>query len=102
MELWNGTSELVQIVFNILIAILPVLAGVAVTSVTGAAMVNAIKRLYKEIVRPAIDEPGDLIIGVLAKRLGKDPAWISRMLVENLDAVIAVLPEEAIPTVETK
>ena len=77
--------------------LLPLLAGLAATSATGAATIRAAKKIYSELLRPAIDEPTDPIVKLIAKKTGRDPAWVSQQLRENLDAVVAVLPEEAKP-----
>jgi hypothetical protein len=97
MELWTETNEWIQLCFNVLMLVLPVLAGVAATSVFGAAMINAIKRFYAEWLRPAIDEPTDPIVALIAQRMKRDPQVVVDFIVSNLDAVIAVLPEEAAP-----
>ena len=100
MELWNETHQWAEIVFNALLLVLPVLAALAATSATGAVMIRTIKKVYSEWIRPAIDEPTDPLVILLAAKIGKDPAWVAKQLLENLDAVAAVLPEEAKPLPE--
>ena len=97
MELFNETELWVQYLFNGLMILLPLLAGVAATSASGAVMIRTIKKVYAEWVRPAIDEATDAIPQLIAKKTGRDPKWVAQQLLENLDAIIAVLPEEAKP-----
>ena len=100
MELFNETELWVKYLFNALMILLPLLASVAATSATGAATIRAAKKIYAELVRPAIDEPTDTLPQLIAKKTGRDAEWVSKQLRENLDAVIAVLPEEAKPAGE--
>ena len=97
MELFNETELWVQIVFNILMAVLPLLASVAATSAAGAMMIRAIKKVYAEWVRPSIDEATDPLIVLIAAKTGRDPKWVAQQLLENLDSIVAVLPEEVKP-----
>ena len=97
MELFNETELWVQLLFNGLMILLPLLAGVAATSTFGAVMIRTIKKVYAEWLRPAIDDPTDAIVKLIAEKTGRDAKWVSQQLCENLDAVVAVLPEEAKP-----
>lgn len=97
MELFNETELWVKYLFNGLMILLPMLAVIAATSASGAVTIRTIKKVYAEWVRPAIDEGTDTLPQLIAKKTGRDAAWVSKQLRENLDAIIAALPEEAKP-----
>ena len=93
MEIWNSTEWYVQLIFNVLLFVLPTLVGLAVANVFGAKVVTTARMLLKAI-RPAIDEPGDPFIVMIAAKTGYKPKEVSDLLVTKVDEVIALLPGE--------
>lgn len=94
MELWSQVEWYVQLVFNVLMFVLPTLIALAATGGLGAVVIRSFKQVYKEFVRQAIDEPTDMLVVLLANKTGRDAALISRFLLDNLDAIVALLPED--------
>lgn len=100
MEIWNGTEWYVQLVFNVLLLILPTLIGLAIVNASGAKLVDTVRMLLNAI-RPAIDEPGDPLIVLIAAKTGRKAEDVSDLLVGKVDEVIALLPgEPPVPPVE--
>ena len=93
MEIWNGTEWYLQLVFNILLVILPALIGLAVISASGRKTVSTIKMLFKSF-RKAVDEDHDPLIVLIAAKTGYKPQQVSDLLVTKVDEVIALLPGE--------
>ncbi len=99
MDLWNETAWYVPVLFNVLLIVLSALAGLAVASEFGAQTIKSVRKLY-QTMRPAIDEETDPIILLIAARLKLPPKTVRDFILGNLDKVIAVLPQEAIPQPE--
>jgi hypothetical protein len=95
LGLWNETEWYVQLLVNVLFYVLPTLALLAVANKSGAKVVETTRALLKTI-RPAIDEPGDWLVLEIASRTGRKPEAVSAFLRDNVDKVIATLPQEAV------
>ncbi len=95
MEIWSETAWYVQLIFNVLLLVLPTLIGLAVVSAGGAKVVDTVRMLAKSI-RPAIDEPTDPLVALLAERTGRRPETVRDFLTGNLDQIVALLPQEAV------
>lgn len=101
MDIWAGAHWYVILVYNILLVVLSTLIGLAVVTVSGAKLIDAIRLLLKAI-RPAIDEPSDWFVGLIAAKTGRTREAVSGFLVQKLDEVAALLPAEGIPMAEVK
>lgn len=95
MELFNESAWYIEMLFNVGMVVLPTLAGVAASGELGAQVIKRTKKVYAEYLRPAIDEPTDPAIMLIATKTGKSPEWVSAQLIDNLDNVVGTLPEEA-------
>lgn len=100
LNIWNESSEWLEIVYNILLLVIPALATLAATSVFGAGLVRSIKIFLREWARPAMDEPTDPLVKLIAERTGRKPDVVSKWAVERIDDIIGVLPEEGQPLAE--
>lgn len=94
VNVWNETYWWVNVVWNILLVVVPVLAALAATSAFGAAVIRTFKTAWKEWVRPAVDDPSDPLVKLLAEKTGLPAEVISDFLVENLDLLTDLLPKE--------
>lgn len=91
IDLWQATPEWLELVFNVLLLIIPALAAVAITTASGATVVATVQKSWK-LIRPAIDEPTDPLILLLASRIGWTPEQVSAWLLENFGKVVGTLP----------
>lgn len=96
MEIWSQTSWWVELIFNGLLYILPPLATAAIAFPLGLSVVKYAKLIWREF-RPLVDEPSDSIPRLIAAKTPYTADQVSNFLVENIDAIIATLPEEAKP-----
>lgn len=94
-NLWNESAWYLELIYNVLLFVLPTLAGAAVSTVFGAGVVRAFKWLWRTF-RPLVDEPTDPLVVRIARESGKSPEFVSTFLTSNLDRVVALLPGEAI------
>jgi len=102
LNIWSESSEWLEIVYNVLLLVIPALAGLAATSVFGAGLIRSIKLFWREWLRPALDDPTDPLVKLIAERTGRKPEDVSKWLTERIDEVIGVLPDEGQPLAEKK
>ena len=100
INLWSESSWWLELVFNVLMLVLPTLAALAAASVFGASVIRAIKTIWREWLRPALDEPTDPLVKIIADKTGRKPETVSKWLTESIDDVIALLPAESVPLAE--
>jgi hypothetical protein len=93
MDIWNDTAWWVELVFNVCLFILPTIAGIAATGTLGLKTVKWVRLAWKE-ARAMVDEPSDFVVRLIAARTGRTPEQVSKFIISNLDAVIAVLPDD--------
>lgn len=98
VNVWNETYWWVGVIWNVLLILVPLLAAAAATSAFGASVIRTAKMVYREWVRPAINEPTDPLVKLLAEKTGLPAAVISAFLIDNLDLVEGLLPKEELAT----
>lgn len=101
MELWNNTNTILEVVYNMLLIVLPVLAGLAATTAFGAGLIRTVRWAWG-VMRPAVDEPTDPAIVWLSEKTGRTATWLSEFIISNGDQVIGLLPETSANTETVK
>jgi cell division protein FtsX len=89
--LWGETAWYVRLLFNLLMVALPTLAGIALLSASGTKVVSTARSLL-QTVRPAVDQPTDPIVLLIAQKTGRTPDEVCAWLAGNIDVIIAALP----------
>lgn len=90
ISIWTESSTWLEIVFNVLLVLLPTLAGAAALSVGGLRVLAWARDAYRTL-RPWIDEPGDPLIKAIAEKTGRKPEDVTAFMTSNLDRVIELL-----------
>jgi len=92
MELWQTTNEWLEVVFNVLMIVLPPLIVAVGATEFGKRLLAFVIAAYKEL-RKLFDEPGDFLVRAVAVKTGRDPKVVSDFLTNNLDKVVALFDE---------
>lgn len=89
--IWHESAWWLEVVFNVLIVLLPTLAGAAVLAAGGLRTITVVRDGWRKL-RPLVDEPSDLIVRQIAERTGRDPQQVSAFITSNLDRIVELLP----------
>ena len=93
ISIWGDSARWLEIVFNVLLIVLPTLAGAAALTVGGLRTLKLARDAWR-LLRPLVDQPTDTLVRLIAQQTGRPAEQVSEFLTGNLDKVVSLFPLE--------
>ena len=84
IQIWGFSINWVNAVISIAVIVLPTLAGIIVTTLFGAQLLPAFRKLVRS-AREYVDQPTDSAVKFLAKQLGMTEEQVIAALTKVID-----------------
>jgi len=90
MEINQQSVNVLEIVLSASVVVLPALISLIAT-LAGVTRLAVGMRMFWRAIRPAMDDPQDAIVKLIAQRTGQSEAWVIKNLVEKLDQITGIV-----------
>lgn len=93
VETWERTAQILEVVYNVLLVIVPILVGLSIVTVSGASTVATIRKVagYEKTL---FDSPEDILVKALAKRANKKPEEVQEYVYKKIVEIETALKKE--------